>query len=283
MLRPMPDLNQCAEFILHELLPEVLAEGQPPRLPPAAPGRRTLPRITDDLGHLNVRILAGPRPSASIVLETGTINFTYGWFCERWCSTYLLLRAMAVVPAIDEPLITVRPAGDIYHWPDNIPVPWAKGDALVAYANKVLKWVVLPTLLHEVGHAVERESGKSGEALEMACDAIAIWHLLGRRQDEYRDIITLGVVIWLCCLCSEARAARRAPEDQHPCPVDRVRAYLREFVPPNAEFGSRVWLLGVSHVLRLTAGRNRAGLDEVLTHTHGSLDELLADLRKCWP
>jgi len=285
----MVELEKAAVFLQEKCLHDFIVHDQSVRVPPPAPHSDVAAlKVVEAARGFRVKIWGGAKPSATVNLGTGTIDFTIGWICERWCSTYLLLKSMVIVPAREEPLITILPREFEFAWPDLIPPPWTKGDALVRRANEVFSWVALPTILHEVGHIVEANSFRLRRELELRCDEIAALHLLGKRKDAYADISMLGLAIWHCCLCSEDRVRKETADSEYPSPVERLGGYLNGFVSTEAELGSRIWLLGVSHVMRLTVERAkdtlgaRDKLDAVLSSFHGSLDDMLQDLGAFW-
>ena len=260
--------------------------GRPLHLPQPAPGSGVNRlRLAEISANHELVIWEGLQSKASLKFECRAINFTHGWICERWCSTYFLLRSSVSPLPAGDPLIKVmlRERERIVTWPDDAPIPSTQGNDLVQLANRVFPWVVLPTLLHEVGHVVEQNSDLKGPALELVCDAFAIRYLLGKREDEFRDIVMLGLAIWLCCLCSEYLPHDVSIGKDHPNPVDRARNFLSSFVPRDTEMGHRVWALCTSHVMRLTRVHARSFLDtDVLSKKHSDLEELLEDLRRCW-
>lgn len=280
----MCEISQIAEKILRESLAEFLANGAAPRLPTPAPGSGIdESAVRKVVTSLTTTIVSTAKTVASVRLAEREVRFSHGWICDRWCSTYLLLKSLLETPAPREALIPVLEPLSEFRWPEGIPVPSVTADPFVVHTNRVIPWVILPTVVHEVAHAIVDSDGKSPQAVEFECDEFAARYLLGKRTDSFAEIVMLGLGVWQCCLCSFALGSGNWNGTTHPNPVLRLQNILRRFVPPSSELGSRVWMLSLAHVIRLARFYERPALDaRVLTKNHPSLDELLTDLVGCW-
>lgn len=280
----MSDITQQADYLLKEFLADFLINGQPPHLPPAALGsgidQREVDRVTTTL---TTKLIARPGFLAGILMEKKEVIYLHGWLCDRWCAIYLFLKSRLETPVPETPLITALEPHSEFRWPAHIPPPWAKTDVFAVQANKILPWAVLPTILHEVAHAVIDIEGKTVHEIEFACDEFAARYFIGKRQDEFTDIIMLGLGAWQCSICSHSLANQQWTSEKHPNPVARLQRILRAFVPQNTGHGQNVWLLATAHIIMLARFYSMSDLDGViLKQEHASVDELLDQLRECW-
>jgi len=253
-------------------------------------GRLVLPRMAPGSGlsqadcfHLcsSLRIKVTESASYKAAIQGHRIELSAGWFCGRWCASYLLLKSIWPDAVASSAELELLPLNGSFVWHESIPGPESE-DALVGEANKIFPWVFMPTVLHEIAHRLELGVA-TGPSIEVGCDRVAADYLVGAGDFPERDVRMLGFAVWLCCLCSESLGASMFLSDSHPHPVARVREFLVHFVPPTSELGKRVWMLCVGHVLRLAKFRERGGLAEaVRVREDSDFCRLLADLQHCW-
>jgi hypothetical protein len=276
-------LSRRARFLVERVLEKFIHGGRL-HLPQAAPGSGLANLDPRGLSlRLTARIEDVARSNAWLSTDEAKVTLTTGWCCERWCSVYLILKSVSPNLQRDYPILEVLPQSEEFAWPDSVPPPDIEGDAVAVQTNNIYPWVLIATVLHEVGHAVNAELKATALEMELACDEFAARYLVGTGDFETRDVRMLGLTLWVCSICSESLGSSFSSSATHPNPVERMHRFLRAFVPADSEFGQTLWLLCAAHVIRLARIHERPNLDaEVLTNSQANLDQLLQELKLCW-
>jgi len=273
-----------ARYLIDHVLKDVIAGGRM-RLPKAAPGSGLDSiEFRDVLNRISGRIEDLPKSDASICTTHGRISLTTAWFCERWCSAYQLLKSVDPASIKHGQVLESIQTGEPFSWPESIPGPSTKNCSLVEQTNRIYPAVVVAAVLHEIGHAVNADRQCSRPDIELICDDFACAYLLGSRADQLRDVFTLGLAVWFCCLSSESLRDGSHLSVSHPSPVKRTQNFLKKYVQRDSETGSCAWLMCVGHVMRLARIHNRPALDEedLTKKDYQTLDAILEDLKSCW-
>jgi hypothetical protein len=234
---------------------------------------------------LRVEIEHTAKNVAGTRVRDGIIKLSDGYFCERWCATYFLLKSALTQKMVPEaPLLTLLPKGAAFSWPVDTPQPAEIAMEFVEPTNKIYPSVVTATLLHEIGHNLVEKVTVPGPVREAMCDRFAERYLLGKRRGDGTDFRRLGVAIWLCCICSESLSESGYYSSTHPHPVDRVLTFLKAHAshPPKSELDSIVHLICAAHIMKLARVSRPSHTDTVLENKHRNLRHLLRDLKDCW-
>ena len=280
----MPHILATAPFLAHRILHPLFTQ-QPIRFPSASPNIELPEQFVEIVRGLRTIVTRDAVPAA-YVLGNGIV-VSWGFLCERWCTTYRLGRVYGQRDLVGFDLVVPNPA-DEFEWPADIPAPWAQ-DELVGNTNKAYLPVVCATLLHEIAHPVFRGSG-TRQAIELRCDHFSMNYLLGRQPLEAIEFRLVGVCIWLCALCSETLGQDGLRDPHHPHPVRRVEQFLVRFVEPSLDRAhplkaATVWFCAL-HIWNLARLRRPEPFDYAMDDFHetNSADPmvLLDVLRQCW-
>lgn len=279
----MSDITPQAIHILDRFLSDFFRDGRPVRVPPAAPGFGSDENVVRATAET---IIAEINPSRRIMAEISLldkhVHLSHGWICNRWCFTYDFWKTLAAKAGLDPAGVPFVDSTTLFEWPKGMPMPENDTDPFVGYANKVLPWAVLPTVLHEVGHAFVQTTGKTRYEIEFACDEFAASYLLGTRKDKSAEIIAVGLAVWHCCLCSDSLRRAAWSDAKHPNPVARLLKMLRGFIFMESNFGNHLWGLCAAHVILVARYYDMPGLGGVVDASTTTWEKLLDDLRLCW-
>jgi hypothetical protein len=279
----MSELSRRAQFLVSNALREHVVGGRL-RLPQPAPGSDFEDVNVSTVVRLRATITESPTCNLSISRRDAEfiITIPIGWLCSRWCSAYQLLKA-AYPGAASQAVILEPVQPDIpFDWPESVPGPTNDADPVVAQTNQFFPWLVSAAVLHEIGHAVNA-SKASGPALELKCDRFSALYLLGTSDFEAREVRMFAIATWLCCICSESLTYCSHFATTHPNPVERLQAFLREFVPRDTTIGNALWMMCLGFAIRIARSRDRVTLDVLVLKTvYDNFDRFLSDLAKCW-
>lgn len=283
----MPPLDgpsaNAFSFIREALLAGVI-HGNAYHLPSPAETARKCPAVR------NARTLAWQVElvdSAKVDASTcfGAVMLSAGYLCECWCAAHLMLKsALTQKLASDARLIQVLPRGETFAWPADAPLPTDLGTEYVAETNRMFSTIVTATVLHEIGHTIQKGFHPPGHSEEIACDRFAMKYLLGNRSsdgDEYRK---LGVAMWLCGLCSEALTKEAYVSPTHPHPIDRMQDFLLRHAshPPRTKMEANLHLICASHVIKMARELRPKALDDSRFHDRTTFRGMLREIRKYW-
>jgi len=174
------------------------------------------------------------------------------------------------------------PIHDHFTWPEDMPSPDGATPEIAA-TNKVYPYVILATILHEIGHLVHRDRCAPHRRIELACDAYAIDFLGRSNRVEAHDILVLGLAVWMCCLCAESLRYDEFSSTSHPSPAHRMERLLAYRLPRAHSRTMKAFrLLCFGQLVNLARIRREDLVEQINNRDYGSFVARIHALRKCW-
>lgn len=265
----MPGILETAKYLALTTLHPMFAEGRV-HFPDPAPGANIPETFHATVSSLRAAI--PPDLTSAAEIKTDQVILPAGFFCERWCSGYQLLKFLRSIETALTRFDLDPPNGEKeFIWPSGVPEPWAHGDPLVDEMNKVYPFLVAATFLHEVAHALFRGQGSKKE-IELKCDRFAMDYLLGELSPKEGAFRFVAMTLWMCSLCSESLGESIVPQVTHPHPVDRLLPFVTDFLHPHHMEFTRLMealeMFCVAHIYNLARQRRNDPFESVIDEFH---------------